>query len=131
MDASNDQTYLSYWVDYWLSRLYASPPGVQILPMSDLDSSSVEILPTLESDGSVLIMVANHAVHSPGDNNGTGDPRTVILDVSALGTFTTATALTLDATTNTTTGPSPVPVTLAPRIPITLNGYGVTFLTLK
>jgi hypothetical protein len=26
---------------------------------------------------------------------------------------------------------SPVSVTLAPRIPVTLNGYGVTFLALK
>jgi len=131
VDGNTDKTYLSYWVDYWLSRLYASPPGAQILPMIDTDSATVEVLPTLQSDGSVLIMVANHAVHSSVDNNGTGDPRTVVLDVSQLGTFTTATALTLDATTSATTGPSPVSVTVAPRITLTLNGYGVTFLTLK
>jgi hypothetical protein len=131
VNGSNDQTYLSYWVDYWLSRIYASPPGAQILPMADPDNATVEVLPTRYGDGSVVIMVANHAVHNPADNNGSGDPRTAIVDVSALGSFTTATALTLDATTNITTGPSPVSLTVAPRIPITLNGYGVTFVTLK
>jgi hypothetical protein len=131
VNGSNDQTYLSYWVDYWLSRYYASPPGAQILPMADPDTATVEILPTQYSDGSVVIMVANHAVQNPADNNGPGDPRTVIVDVSALGSFSTASALTLDATTNITTGPSPVTLTPAARMSVTLNGYGVTFLTLK
>jgi len=81
-------------------------------------------------DGTVVIMVADHAVHAPSDNNGTGDPRTVVLDLSALGTFSSASHVTIDANTNPISGPVGVPITPAPRLTVTLNGYGVSFLTL-
>jgi hypothetical protein len=73
----------------------------------------------------------DRAVHAASDNNGTGEPRTVIVDFSALGNFSTATTLTIDANTNVANGPSPVAVAFSPQMAITLGGYGVTFLTLK
>jgi hypothetical protein len=55
----------------------------------------------------------------------------VLLDLSALGNFTTAKQVTLDATTNPATGPTQQTVTFAPKMQVTLGGYGVTFLTLQ
>lgn len=76
-------------------------------------------------------MIANHAVRSSADNNGPGDPRTVLVDVSALGSFTSATLLTIDARTDLTTGPSAQSITPAPHVELTLDGYGVSFLALN
>ena len=131
-NSSNGQLLLSYWVDYWLARMFASPPGAYILEFTDFDNQDdLEILPVRNDDGSVVVMIANHAVKSASDNNGPGAPRSVWLDVSALGTFSTASALTLDANTSAATGPSPVSVMPAQQITVTLNGYGVVFLTLE
>jgi hypothetical protein len=69
-------------------------------------------------------------VHSSTDNNGSGDPRIVALDISALGPFASATQLTIDAQTDTVQGPAENPIPLAPRMQVTLGGYGVTFVTL-
>jgi hypothetical protein len=107
----------------------ATPPS--ILALTATDTSTVEVLATKNSDGSVVVMVADRAVHAASDDNGTGDPRTVVVDVSALGKFSSATSLTLDANTNIVTGPSPVAVSFTPQITIALGGYGVTFLTFK
>lgn len=131
LDGGSGQRYLSYWVDYWLARYFASPPGSDLLQLDASDTATVEILPTLQDDGTVVIMIANHAVRSSSDNNGTGAPRTVVLDVSALGTFTSGTQLTIDATTNAATGPAPQTITPTPQMEITLPGYGVAFLTLN
>ena len=130
VDYNTGKTYLSYWVDYTLARLYPSPPGADILGLATTDSSSVEVLATRNGDGSVVVMVADRAVHSPADNNGSGDPRTVIVDVSALGSFSSASQLTIDKNTDPVNGPSPTTLTPAARLPVTLGGYGVTFLTL-
>jgi len=130
VDYNTGRTYLSYWVDYTLAHLYPSPPGEDILELTSTDSSSVEVLATRNGDGSVAVMVADRAVHSPADNNGSGDPRTIIVDVSALGSFSSASQLTIDKNTDPASGPAPTPVTPAARIAVTLAGYGVTFLTL-
>jgi hypothetical protein len=76
-------------------------------------------------------MMADRAVLSPADNNGTGDTRTVVLDVSALGSFTSASQLNMGATADLTSGPQPSPITVAPKLTVTLAGYGVSFLLLK
>jgi len=76
-------------------------------------------------------MIVDHAVHAPTDNNGAGDPRTVIVDVSALGTFSGATSVTVDANTNATTGPAALSISPGQKISVTLGGYGVTFVKLK
>jgi hypothetical protein len=134
VDFTTGNTYLSYWMDYWLGQMFPSTPtspGPDILQLSVTETSSVEILATKNSDGSVVLMIVDHAVHVPTDNNGPGDPRTVISDVSALGTFSSATSLTIDANTNATSGPGAVGITPAQRISVTPGGYGVTFVKLK
>jgi hypothetical protein len=133
VNETDNSNYLSYWVEYWLLRKFpwdGVAPGADILDLSATETSTVETLATRNSDGSVVVMLANHAVHAPSDNNGPGDPRTVVLDVTALGTFSTATQLRIDANTDTVNGPAEVPVAPAPRMTVTLGGYGVTFLTL-
>jgi len=79
----------------------------------------------------VVVMVANHAVHAAGDNNGAGDPRAVVLDISALGAFNSASLLAIDASSDATLGPAAASISPAPRMTLTLKGYGVAFLYLK
>jgi hypothetical protein len=75
-------------------------------------------------------MAVNHAINAPNDDNGPGAPRTVVVDLSQLGNFTSATELTIDANTNVASGPSAVTVMPAPQMTINMGGYGVTFLKL-
>jgi hypothetical protein len=128
-------TYLSYWVDKTLATLYPSTPSVpgpEILELTATDTTTVETLATKNSDGSVTVMVDDHAVATAEDNNGAGAPRTVIVDVSGLGNFGSASVLTIDATTSATTGPATaVSVTPAGRMTVNLGGYGVAWLMLK
>ena len=134
VDFNTGSTYLSYWVDYWLGQMFPSmpqSPGPYILQLSVTETSSAEVLATKNGDGSVVIMIVDHAVHAATDNNGPGDPRTVIADVSALGTFSSATSMTIDANTNTTSGPSAVSITPTQKMSVTMGGYGVTFVKLK
>ena len=131
VNASTGQLQLSYWVDYWLARMFPSPPGADLLQYTATDNADLEVLPVANSDGSVVIMVANHGVNAATDNNGPGAPRTVVLDVSALGAFSTSSLLTIDAHTNVASGPSETPVTPSAQITISLDGYAVAFLTLK
>lgn len=132
VDFNTGTKYLSYWVDYWLGAMFPPAPAPDILQLNATETTTVELLATRSSDGSVVIMVADRAVHSPADNNGPGDPRTVIVDVSALGTLSSAEQLTLDANTDATNGPGmPVSASVAPKFTVSLGGYGVTFLVLK
>jgi len=118
-------------VDYWLARYFPSPPGSDVLELNATDTATVEILATVSGDGAVVVMIANHAVKSSSDNNGSGAPRTAALDFSAWPAFTMATELTIDAGTNPASGPTPGNITPATQMEITLGGYGVTFLTLR
>jgi hypothetical protein len=131
VDYSTGALQLSYWVDYWLARIFPSPPGAERLNYTTTDTSDIEILPVVNVDGSVVVMVANYAVQSSGDNNGPGAPRTIQIDTTALGNFGSGSLLTIDANTNVVSGPVASAVTPAPQISVTLNGYGVAFLTLK
>ena len=128
---SNGQPQLSYWVDYWLERTFPSPPGAGLLAYTSSDDTELEILPVKNPDNSVVIMVANHAVKSSTDNNGTGVAKSVAIDVSALGTFSSGSLLIIDTNTNATTGPTPSSATPASKITVSLGGYGVALLTLK
>jgi hypothetical protein len=122
---------LSYWVDYWLQHKFP-PSGATILDQIATDDAELETLAVQNSDNSVVVMVANHALNATTDNNGPGAPRSVLVDVSQLSTmFQTAKLLTIDAHTNLTNGPSEATVGLGPQIPINFNGYGVALLTLK
>ncbi len=131
VDYTSGNLYLSYWVDQALGVMFPAPPAPSILALTSTDTSSVEVLATKNADGSVVVMVADRAVHASTDNNGSGDPRTVIVDVSALGNFTSGSALTIDANTSVTSGPTAVSVTVAPQMTVTVGGYGVEFLKLK
>jgi hypothetical protein len=127
-------TYLSYWVDQALAHLYPSTPaspGPDILELSATDTTTVETLATKNADGSVTVMVDDHAVASPADNNGSGAARTVIVDVSGLGNFTSASLLSIDAASSASSAPVPVAVTPASRMTVSLTGYGVAWLVLK
>ncbi len=130
---SASATYLSYWVDRTLINTFPSTPGSpdpDILSVTSSDTMSIETLATRSADGRVHVMIVDHAVHAPADNNGAGDPRTVIVDTSSFGTFGSASLLAIDATTNTTNGPTGTGIAPSPRIAVTLNGYGSAFLTL-
>lgn len=105
-------------------------PGPQILELTATDTSSVETLATTSTNGAVNVMVVDRAVHAGSDNNGSGDPRTVVIDLSSFSPFSTASLLTIDANTDVSTGPSAVGVTPVSRLTITLPGYGVAFLSL-
>ena len=133
LDGSGN-TFLSYWVDQELATIYPSTPlssGPNILELSATDATTVEMLATENVDGSVTVMVDNHAVASPADNNGSGAPRTVIVDLSSLGTFTSASELTINAQSSATSAPAAVTVVPAARMTVQMSGYGVTWLLLK
>ena len=131
VDYSSDSFQLSYWVDYWLARMFPASSGANILQSSNSDETEIELLAVEHPDGSVVIMLSNHALNAPSDNNGPGAPRTIAIDTSAFGTFQSGTLLTIDANTSVTSGPSGTPVTPGSQMTVTLDGYGVAFLTLK
>ena len=133
VDGSSNK-YLSYWGDQTLAKMYPSrpsSPGQDILTVTSTEDSTIETLATQSADGTVVIMVVNRAVHSVGDNNGAGDPRTVVVYPPNWTTFKSATLLTIDAATNVSAGPKSKSLQPDFWYHITLNGYGVAFLTLK
>lgn len=131
VDFSTGQTQLSYWVDYWLGQMFPSGTGQQSLQFTNSDDADIEVLPVLNTDGSVVILISDHAVASPTDNNGAGLTAKISVDVSALGSFTSASEVMIDAST----GPisRPPAITISAQSPITVNfsGYGVAFLKLQ
>jgi hypothetical protein len=130
-NSSTGNLQLSYWVDYWLSLMFPAPAGGTIYSVGDADSGDVEVLAVQELGGPTVVMVSDHGVANANDNNGPGTPRTVLVDVSALGSFTTANQLTIDANTNVTNGPQEQTIPYAPQMQVTLGGYGVSFLVLQ
>jgi hypothetical protein len=135
INASNMALQLGYWVDYWLGQYFPSnpdvtPTGADILQLGVSENSSVEVLAVKNGDGSVVVMVADHAVQKSTDNNGLGDPRVVVIDLSALGSFSSASLLTIDKNSDVANGPSAAPVNPAAQMTIQLGGYGVAFLKL-
>ncbi len=131
VDYNTDALQLSYWVDYWLARMFPSPPGATLLQFTNSDDAEIEVLAAQNPDGSVVIMLANHALNASTDNNGPGAPRSISIDVSTLGSFTSGSLLTIDASTSVTSGPTAASVTPSAQMTVVLNGYGVAFLTLK
>jgi hypothetical protein len=130
-NSATGQIQLSYWVDYWLSHTFASATGGQILSVGNTDTGDVEVLAVKETNGQTVVMVSDHGVANANDNNGAGVPRTVLVDVSALGSFTSATEVTIDKNTSATAGPTAQTVTPAGQMQVTLGGYGVAFLVLQ
>ncbi len=138
---SSGNPFLSYWVDYYLSHWLPAPPGQDILqvsasgcclwtdPYGDTLGLDTHTLAARNPDGSVVILMSNHAINNLTDNNGPGTERDFMLDLSALGTFSSATLLTLDAATP-LSGPVPVPMTAAAQMEVVLPGYGAALLRL-
>ena len=134
--------YLSYWVDYYLSHWLPYPPGQDILqvaqsgcclwtdPYGNPLGLDTHTLAVRNVDGSVVILMSNHAVANFSDNNGSGAARNFMLDVSALGTFASATLVRLDASTP-LTGPGTMQMTPAPQMEVDLAGYGAALLRLS
>jgi len=140
---SSANPYLSYWVDYYLSHWLPSPPGQDILQTNEsgcclwidhdggMHGLDTHTLALRNPDGSVVILMSNHAVQNIfTDNNGTGVSRTFALDLSALGTFSSATLVTLDAATP-LTGPQLQSLTPAAQMQVTIPGYGAALLRLS
>ncbi|MGP0070917.1 MAG: hypothetical protein ACLPWF_03150 [Bryobacteraceae bacterium] len=140
---SSANPYLSYWVDYYLSHWLPSPPGQEILQVSasgcclwithtgGLNGLDTHTMALRNPDGSVVILMSNHAVQKIfTDNNGTGVLRTFALDLSALGTFTSATLVTLDAATP-PGGPELQSLMPSAQMQVTIPGYGVALLRLS
>ncbi|HWG21296.1 MAG TPA: hypothetical protein VG225_12265 [Terracidiphilus sp.] len=133
VDASSNK-YLSYWVDQSLATMFpstASSTGQDILAVNSTDDSTIETLATKSADGTVVVMIVNRAVHAAGDNNGTGDPRTVVVELTDSVNFKSWNLLTIDASTDVNAGPKSVALWWGDRYSIRFNGYGVAFLTLK
>lgn len=131
VDFSTGQTQLSYWVDYWIGQMFPSGSGQQSLQFTNSDDADIEVLPVLNTDGSVVIMISNHAVASPTDNNGTGLTAKVSVDVSSLGSFSGASEVMIDASTSSATGPASTAISAQSPITVNFNGYGVALLKLQ
>ena len=142
---SSGNPQFSYWVDYYLSHWLPSPPGQDILQTTTSGCCLISSLKTWQNggglqydtqtlaarnvDGSVVILMSNYALNASTDNNGPGLSRTFALDLSALGSFSSATLVTLDAATP-STGPVPQSLTPAAQMQVTLPGYGAALLRL-
>src|SRR5947209_15433502 len=97
---------------------------------SNSNNSQIEVLPVLNTDGSVVIMVSNHAVAAATDNNGTGLTGNITIDTSALGGFTSATELMFDSTTSPTNGPAATALATSSPTSVTMNGYSAAIIKL-
>ena len=131
LNSSGGQTQLSYWVDFWLAKLFPAGSGQQLLQFTNTNNADIEVLPLRNTDGSVVVLISNHAVASVTDNNGAGQSAKISLDVSALGSFASASLVTIDSTTSAATGPTQAPISPSSPMSIDLNGYSVAFVTLQ
>ena len=133
VDVTTGSKYLSYWTDYTLGQFFPVTPSSapDLLSISSTETATIEALATRNPDGSYVLLITNHAVNSANDNNGAGSPRSVTIDVTALGNYTSVTKTTLDASTDITNGPSAVSLTPAGMLSVTLGGYGTAILHIK
>jgi len=107
----------------------STAPVQQILADNTTDAS-VEALAVENAKGTITVMVVNRAVHADSDDNGSGDARTVVVDLSSFNQFAAASLKSVDATTNLVSGPVGTSIPPSSRITVTFAGYGVAFLTL-
>jgi hypothetical protein len=136
--------FLSYWVDRALAETYspvpsAAPQSILTLTTTESTPATVDLLATAKGDGTVVVMFSDIAVDPRQSNDGPGQARTVIVDLSAFQhsgsppVFASATTRTIDVATDVSSGPGapkPIAIPADNRVPLTLGGYGVEFLTL-
>jgi hypothetical protein len=127
LNGDTGQLYLTYWIDLALSHFFNHAAGAEILSVAATNAADIETLALRQPDGSVLLMLVNHALANPSDNNGGGAPRVVQLDLSALGTFTSGSTLTIDANTDLRNGPLEETIAPVAAQRISFLGYGVSF----
>ena len=134
VSSTSDATLLSYWVDYWLQRTFPVVAGTtasSILTVGNTQAKpDIEVLATRNADKSVSLLVSDVAIASATDNNGAGVPRTILINVSDLGAFTSATMVQLTATTPITTGPTQTTFSPGTTLSIALPGYGTALIRL-
>lgn len=111
--------------------MFPANTGQQLLAFSNSDDADIEVLPVENANGSTVVMISNHSVASPIDNNGAGLTAKVSLDVSALGAFASASLVTIDSTTSAKTEPAPSAISPASPITVNLDGYSVAFIKLQ
>ena len=129
--SDSSSPYLSYWVDSALSHAFGQEK-MTLLATSVTESSRVEVFAAQAADGSRVIMLVDRDVAAAADNNGSGVSKTVALDISAAGAFTSATVTTLDKNTNTVSGPAPQPVSsINGVITVNFDGYGTQLVQLR
>ena len=132
VDQTTGNKYLSYWVDYWLAHLFPAPPGADILQLTSSDTSgNTDAFAVKNDDGSVVVMLINHQIASPTDNNGSGVANTFSLDVSALGTFQSVTQIQIDENTDPSAGPQVQTSPFLANLQASIPGYGVAFFKLN
>lgn len=124
---------LSYWVDYWIGHYFSgSQKGQsQILQITNPDANDIEVLAVKKIDGSVVILISNHAVANINDDDGRGIPRMVQLDIGSLGNFSSASDVIVDANTDIIDGPIETPISVAQQMQFALSGYGFILLKLN
>jgi len=139
IDYQSGAKYLSYWVDRTLGQMFGAGGNILSVQVTDDGQSDIETLAVGQPDGNqVVVMVVNHAVAGPSSIDGTGSPRTVVVDLSQIlradsgsPSDWSATKVTLDGKTDLDAGPEDAGVSLSNGwVPISFDGYGTTFLAL-
>lgn len=110
VDYASVTPFVSYWVDYWLGRMFPSSAAPTLLQVVSTESKvagfsgpSVDVLAT-QSNDSVVVMVVDLAPDPSYPFDGCGLPRTVLVDLSALSgpssspppTFSSASMVSID-----------------------------------
>jgi hypothetical protein len=131
---SNSKT-IAYWTDYSLQRTFpwdgVSTGALLYKTTTTEPTSTVDILAARNADNSVSLMVTDYATAGTTDNNGTGASRTVFVNLTALGNFSSATEVDLNSATPLTTGPASTTFTPASTLTLTFQGYGSSMFLLK
>ncbi|SNT41130.1 hypothetical protein SAMN05421770_1128 [Granulicella rosea] len=126
---------LAYWTDYWLAHTFpwdGVSAGALLYKTSTTEATpTVDILAVHNLDNSVSLMVTNYAAASTADDNGAGNTRTVFVNLTALGTFSSATEVDLNGATSPTAGPTAATITPGSTLSLTFNGYGSSMFLLK
>ena len=125
--ADDSTAYLSYYVDFMLSHLYGQS-SMEVISSTVTEPNRLEVFAAQDPYGKRVIMVVNRDVAGSTDNNGPGVPKTVLLDLNNLGTYTTVRLTAIDKNTG-PYGPGTTEVIPTNGIlPLTFPGYGVQFI---
>jgi len=132
---ANAKKTIAYWTDYWLEQTFpwdgASPGALLYKTASTEPTPTIEVIAALNSNNTVSLMVTNYATVSATDNNGAGAARTVFINLAALGAFSSATEVDLNASTPAATGPAAATITPSSTLMLTFSGYGTSMFMLK